>query len=274
MVKISGEVKNIGQGGIHAFFSVEVSKGKEILEVLKSEEQFIAQGESVEFDLFYRVADTGKYDLRGHAVYGPWKTEVLKTSFRSDVTASVRSWLKWGIGGGCVLLLAWILFFTFKKEKKTSFGGEQSVFRNKMLLVWGLVGILIIGGIFVFFMFTRSDDKPDRDKKDFNWRDTRQEGDSVDQENGIQTNGTSEDPSSSVDTRDDSGENQIDRESDQPEEDLTFLDTDKDGLTDDQEINEYQTDPTNPDTDGDGYSDGDEIQNGYNPLGEGKLSTP
>lgn len=42
-------------------------------------------------------------------------------------------------------------------------------------------------------------------------------------------------------------------------------DTDKDGLTDTEEI-ELGTDPTKKDTDGDGYSDKDEIDDGYDPL--------
>ncbi len=37
------------------------------------------------------------------------------------------------------------------------------------------------------------------------------------------------------------------------------LDSDGDGLTDDDEINRYKTDPHNPDTDGDGLKDGEEV---------------
>jgi hypothetical protein len=48
------------------------------------------------------------------------------------------------------------------------------------------------------------------------------------------------------------------------------LDSDNDGLTDVDET-KYGTDANNPDSDGDGYLDGDEVQNGYNPMGEGKL---
>jgi len=48
-------------------------------------------------------------------------------------------------------------------------------------------------------------------------------------------------------------------------------DTDQDGLYDREEVKVYHTDPNNPDTDGDGYKDGDEVKNGYNPLGAGKL---
>ncbi|MDD3487029.1 MAG: hypothetical protein PHF35_01460 [Candidatus Moranbacteria bacterium] len=44
-----------------------------------------------------------------------------------------------------------------------------------------------------------------------------------------------------------------------------FLDTDQDGLTD-QEERMLGTDPRNPDTDGDGYSDGKEVESGYDPL--------
>jgi lipoprotein-anchoring transpeptidase ErfK/SrfK len=44
------------------------------------------------------------------------------------------------------------------------------------------------------------------------------------------------------------------------------LDTDNDGLQDDQETQIYFTDPLKSDTDADGYIDGDEIKNGYSPL--------
>ncbi len=49
-------------------------------------------------------------------------------------------------------------------------------------------------------------------------------------------------------------------------------DTDKDNLSDYEEIKIYHTDPLNPDTDGDGFSDGMEVKSGYNPLGAGKLN--
>ncbi|MBN1778792.1 MAG: hypothetical protein JW816_01045 [Candidatus Buchananbacteria bacterium] len=51
-------------------------------------------------------------------------------------------------------------------------------------------------------------------------------------------------------------------------------DTDGDGLTDNDEIKFYKTDPNNPDTDGDGFNDGSEVQNGYDPKGPGKLVQP
>lgn len=50
------------------------------------------------------------------------------------------------------------------------------------------------------------------------------------------------------------------------------IDSDNDGLPDDLETI-YGTDPQNPDTDGDSYNDAQEIENGYNPLGTGRLDT-
>jgi predicted CXXCH cytochrome family protein len=41
--------------------------------------------------------------------------------------------------------------------------------------------------------------------------------------------------------------------------DVTFVDSDGDGLSDDDEVGIYLTDPFNPDTDGDGLTDGDEV---------------
>ncbi|MBI5466338.1 MAG: hypothetical protein HY974_03550 [Candidatus Kerfeldbacteria bacterium] len=48
-------------------------------------------------------------------------------------------------------------------------------------------------------------------------------------------------------------------------------DTDGDGLFDREEVKVYSTDPLKADTDGDGFSDGTEVQNGYNPKGSGRL---
>ncbi len=52
---------------------------------------------------------------------------------------------------------------------------------------------------------------------------------------------------------------------------LRLVDSDSDGLSDWEEVSIFGTDPLNPDTDGDSYLDGEEVQNGYNPLGSGKL---
>ena len=48
-------------------------------------------------------------------------------------------------------------------------------------------------------------------------------------------------------------------------------DSDSDGLTDNEEVTLWNTDPLDSDTDKDGFSDGDEIDNGYNPVGAGRL---
>lgn len=48
--------------------------------------------------------------------------------------------------------------------------------------------------------------------------------------------------------------------------DEVFKDSDKDGISDYDEVNIYSTDPFNVDTDGDGFIDGNEILSGYDPL--------
>jgi hypothetical protein len=48
-------------------------------------------------------------------------------------------------------------------------------------------------------------------------------------------------------------------------------DTDNDALSDFDEVKIYKTDPLNSDTDNDGYLDGGEVKAGFNPKGEGKL---
>lgn len=55
------------------------------------------------------------------------------------------------------------------------------------------------------------------------------------------------------------------------ETNLNEPDTDSDGLTDREEVKVYGTDPLKADTDGDGYADGQEVKNWFNPKGPGKL---
>jgi hypothetical protein len=43
------------------------------------------------------------------------------------------------------------------------------------------------------------------------------------------------------------------------------LDSDRDGLSDQEEIDIYHTNPLSPDTDQDGYADGDEVSHNYDP---------
>ncbi|NIP32999.1 hypothetical protein GWN26_12060 [Candidatus Saccharibacteria bacterium] len=53
--------------------------------------------------------------------------------------------------------------------------------------------------------------------------------------------------------------------------DPNAADSDGDGLTDNEEINAWQTNPLSADSDADGFTDKEEIDNGYNPNGEGRL---
>lgn len=51
-------------------------------------------------------------------------------------------------------------------------------------------------------------------------------------------------------------------------------DTDNDGLNDREEVMTWKTNPNSADSDGDGYQDGEEVSNGYDPNGSGKLIPP
>lgn len=53
--------------------------------------------------------------------------------------------------------------------------------------------------------------------------------------------------------------------------DSAAYDTDRDGLSDGEEVNVHKTNPLEKDSDGDGFSDGEEVGNGYDPNGDGRL---
>ncbi len=49
------------------------------------------------------------------------------------------------------------------------------------------------------------------------------------------------------------------------------IDSDKDALSDEDELNVWLSDPNNPDTDADGYPDGQEVLGGYDPISTSTL---
>lgn len=67
------------------------------------------------------------------------------------------------------------------------------------------------------------------------------------------------------------GDGVSDKDEEKYESNISMVDSDNDGLTDYEEIFIYKTDPNKKDTDRDGYPDGQEVENGYNPLGKGRL---
>ncbi len=56
--------------------------------------------------------------------------------------------------------------------------------------------------------------------------------------------------------------------------DASNPDTDGDGLSDADEASKYRTNPRSSDSDGDTFTDGAEVSKGYNPLGTGKCVRP
>lgn len=52
---------------------------------------------------------------------------------------------------------------------------------------------------------------------------------------------------------------------------LAIIDTDQDGLSDEDEVLVWLSDPKNPDSDGDTYLDGQEVNSGYSPISTSTL---
>lgn len=78
-------------------------------------------------------------------------------------------------------------------------------------------------------------------------------------------------PGGSVAVVDTDGDGLSDQEEAQLGTDPNKVDSDDDGLSDREEVRTYDTDPNNPDTDGDSFEDGSEVENGYDPNGPGRL---
>lgn len=140
--------------------------------------------------------------------------------------------------------------------------------RKKLLLLVLALVILLVAGVSVWFFFLRvglesvSNTPPSETSSPASGVETQ-----------IQTNqGTKPSPvppaSPALDT---DGDGLTDDEERVFKLDPTLPDTDGDGLTDREEVRVFSTDPLKPDTDSDGFSDGTEVRSGYDPKGPGKL---
>ncbi len=128
--------------------------------------------------------------------------------------------------------------------------------------------ILVLTGFWVykqFFTGTRDSGKIilDTDSQEIKLNDNIDRVDKLTPE-GINVNSTA--ISNDLD-----GDGLSNKEEEALKTDPESTDSDGDGLSDREEVKIYHTDPLDKDTDGDGYVDGEEVENGYDPLGSGRL---
>jgi len=164
-------------------------------------------------------------------------------------------------------------------------GAGPALIKNKKFFVIGLIALVVIvvavGGWFTYAKFFQTNDQ-EAAPKNLNTNQVVNTNQNITQP--VNTN-LSE--TTMVNTNTDTKVNvfptepEVDLDSDgdgltdQEEKDLgtdpESPDTDNDELFDREEVMTFKTDPLDADTDGDGYSDGQEVKAGYDPNGPGKL---
>ncbi|OGF27814.1 hypothetical protein A2331_06940 [Candidatus Falkowbacteria bacterium RIFOXYB2_FULL_34_18] len=173
----------------------------------------------------------------------------------------------------------------FKKEEDVSNNKKESIKKILFLLSFLIIFILIIGGFFLAYKLVFNNKQ---EEQQIPFEDLKEENAPIESMQNTSTN------QKQVQIEPLSGQTeQKNKENEIIESSKALLDTDQDGLTDEEElglglnINKndsdddglfdreelrvYKTDPLNKDTDGDGYLDGAEVKNGFNPNGAGRL---
>jgi hypothetical protein len=171
---------------------------------------------------------------------------------------------------------------------------QEEAGSKKRYFIIGLIGIIVIAaGIAAYWLFFRNTIQPQIINSETGSNATEQVG--LDKANSNPgTNNELEaapDQSNQIDNQnetsvvdeplttensdsaliDSDGDGLNDQEENNFGTDPQNVDSDSDGLYDREEVRVYKTDPVNPDTDGDGYLDGEEVDNGFNPKGPGAL---
>ena len=168
-------------------------------------------------------------------------------------------------------------------------GAEEPHFPfKKLIIIIGIsVGIISIAGAAFYILKNRTASAPEPELS------APQESESADNAGSATEDTEPASPEDQGNAIDNFQEDRINRALNPIPEDLASKDTDQDGLSDAKEFDIgtnyrlvdsdndslsdweefaiFGTDPLDRDSDKDSYMDGEEVQNGYNPLGQGKL---
>lgn len=155
---------------------------------------------------------------------------------------------------------------------------------KKIIVLAGIVLaaiILIGGGIYAFTIFKNQAPAPSIVEEENNNKPAKTEDENPlveengrlekNTENNNQSAGNQNNPAPATQKIDTDQDGLFDEEEESLGMNINNPDSDGDGLFDREEVKVYKTDPLNIDTDGDGYADGEEVKGGYNPKGSGKL---
>ncbi|OIO48606.1 MAG: hypothetical protein AUJ34_02865 [Parcubacteria group bacterium CG1_02_41_12] len=171
---------------------------------------------------------------------------------------------------------------------------EESSFPfKKLFIILGITSGIITIAVIAFFVFKSTLPKQAEQNQDVGAPENNIQTPIAPAENQEQIDNSQEDNQDSASLLDNFKQTQQDKALNPIAQDMSSKDTDQDGLTDAkefdigtnyrlvdsdndglsdwEEVSIFGTDPLDKDSDNDSYLDGEEVQNGYNPLGDGKL---
>lgn len=161
------------------------------------------------------------------------------------------------------------------EERVASISEKQRRFPWKVILL--VIGILVvIGAVFLLSMKildsrTPVTPKPPNEQEEAQEEAAKEEEEEKEEQAVQEETVQEEEKEQEVSRKDTDKDGLTDEEEEEFGTSIRTADTDSDGLFDLEEIKTWETDPLNPDTDSDGYLDGEEVNAGYNPDGEGIL---
>ena len=106
MLKVVADFDNTGEIDTMAKFKGELQRDGSLLDVLESEEMFIAVGESGKLTAYYKILEPGSYEITGRVLYAGKKTDGKEVAFDVPITElETKAESKGAPGFGAVLFM-------------------------------------------------------------------------------------------------------------------------------------------------------------------------
>ena len=83
ILKFIGTFENTGEVGLRPVFTIDIFKGKERVEYLKTEPQFVPVKQTADFENTFQIPEAGEYTAKAYLTFGIAKTAVKEIQFQT-----------------------------------------------------------------------------------------------------------------------------------------------------------------------------------------------
>lgn len=128
LAEFFGVIKNTGDIGLQTTFFVEIYKGEQRVDLVRSKDVYILKGSDSNFKEYFRFEEYGEYSVKGYFEYGSGRTETkeILISVPEPASSKAGSLALYLVISGVLLIIVVIVIIIWLKKR-----GKKQKTKNK-----------------------------------------------------------------------------------------------------------------------------------------------